>query len=89
MDSKATSNSDNLDGKTTTSSNVPPAVYILVQNPLTGATSDDKHFEKTFPKKAVLILSLLQLIAFVIALISQVNAILAQCRALFYFLNNT
>ena len=72
MDSKATSNSDNLDGKTTTS-NVPPAVYILVQNPLTGATSDDKHFEKTFPKKAVLVLSLLQLIAFVIAFISQVR----------------
>jgi len=69
MDSKATSNSDNLDGKTTTS-NVPPAVYILVQNPMSGATPDDKHFEKTFPKKAVLILSILQMVAFVLAFIS-------------------
>jgi hypothetical protein len=71
MDSKP-GNSNNLDSKTATSSNVTPAVYILVQNPIT-TTPKDKHFEKTFPKKVVIILSYLQMIAFALAFISQVN----------------
>ncbi len=71
MDSKA-GNINNLKFGTTTSSNMPPPVYILVQSPIM-TFPDDKHFVKTFPKKVVIILSRLQMIAFLMAFISQVN----------------
>jgi len=71
MDSKP-GNINNLKFGTTTSSNVPPPVYILVQSPIM-TFPNDKHFEKTFPKKVVLILSRLQMISFVMAFSSQVN----------------
>jgi hypothetical protein len=70
MDSKP-GKCDTPDGTTTTESNVRPAVYIVVQNPM-AVTPDDKHFEKTFPKKAVIILSGFQIAAFALAFITQV-----------------
>ena len=51
-------------------SNIRP-VYILVQNPVT-ATSNEKHFEKTFPRKVATFLAVVQLAACAMSFISEV-----------------
>ena len=47
-------------------------VYIVERPP--ECTSDEEHFEKTFPAKAVTILSALQIVAGGLAFISEVCA---------------
>ena len=55
-----------------TTSTMQPSVIILVQNSVP-STPDDEHFEKTFRKKAVKILSKIQIASFFVALVSQVT----------------
>jgi len=45
-------------------------VFILVHKPET----DEEHFKKTFRKKAVKILSIIQLVSAVVAVVSHVRA---------------
>ena len=59
-------------------SNIRP-VYILVQNPVT-STSNEKHFEKTFPRKVVLILAAIQLVSCAMSFISEVKTTEIQIR---------
>ena len=50
-------------------SNMKSPVFILVQKPET----DEEHFKKTFRKKSVKILSIIQLVSAVVAVVSQVT----------------
>ena len=57
-------------GATPDMSSIRP-VYILVQNPV-NTTSNEKHFEKTFPRKFVTILAAIQLTSCAMSFISEV-----------------
>ena len=59
----------------TTTAPVPgaaPAVYIVVQ-PTGSLTSDSEHYKKNFPRQVAFILSSIQLISAVLAIIFQVK----------------
>ena len=70
MNSELAEKSDLKMDPTMASTAAKPTVYIVVQGSV--LTPDDQHFKKTFPKKAVLVLSSLQLVACAIAVFCQV-----------------